>query len=980
METLIVNLNAAGQAFVQFAGPMLVQASILIAVLILLDFALRKQARAVVRYALWMTVLVKLVLPPSLAFPTAPAYWIVQAPAEPAFVPAAQTSSSVVSVAAPAPARIVPQQPIASTQPPAATRHAKPMAMPRAKAVPSGAPLKWQGALLIGWASVAALLLAWVLCRYKFVGQLRRSATACSPDLSALLAECREQLDLLQPVELKITNNTMSPGVCGLLRPVILMPARLCDEMSRPQMRAVLLHELAHIKRGDLWINHLQTLLQIIYWYNPLLWLANAIIRRVREEAVDETVMVEMGREADAYPTTLVHVARLTLLRPSLSLGLVGIMESKGSLRQRIHHLLDRPVPKTARVGFWGMTGVIAFGALALPMAHGSKATVEAASAPIRLAAANTASGREAGGANAGSPFQDSAAAVNSSEASPLDLSGFYDLTATEATQFGVWEVVPKGPQIFGGTAFNVDGMIRLYGVVPPPHGTRYRNEVAGIPVGQCFGALHILHGTGWTTEDGTLIARVVFNYSNGQQASFPIVYGDHVRDWWKREKALPDDVFDPNSKVVWEGNHSMTGIRFYKTTLSNPHPEWPVQTLDLVSENSAVTPAIVALSVGPAVRLAVQKKARSLNMEPTKKLLLEVVDDATGRPIQDVGISVTSCDEGCHLVGVFKTDAEGKKVISYGMEIKSLSIWLRKEGYQQEVMNWNPSRGEQVAGSYTVRMTSGRVIGGMVRDGQGRPVANATLAIEGALLSHRGTFSTINDHVQTDASGAWSFNTLPRTVDEFTLSVQHPNFPITMFQCSSTGGAAGEKMIALRDLLARKALLGLGDRLEPGASNARIVSAPLDRVGGRGIRQLQVGDPAPRFETKTIDGQPLRLADFAGKYVLIDFWATWCGPCVKEMPALKSVYEKFGGDERFVMISLSLDLNIDLPTKFVAKSGLKWPQGFLGGWESATLPSEYGVQGIPAIFLIAPDGTIAAKDLRGEAIGAAVERVLARP
>ncbi|PYL00003.1 MAG: hypothetical protein DME19_06615 [Verrucomicrobia bacterium] len=105
------------------------------------------------------------------------------------------------------------------------------------------------------------------------------------------------------------------------------------DKLSALQLRAVLLHELAHIKRGDVLAHYVQTLLQIFYWWHPLLWLANAQIRRLREQAVDEMVMVAMGGEAETYPATLLEVARLAFQRPKLALGLVGIVESKARWR-----------------------------------------------------------------------------------------------------------------------------------------------------------------------------------------------------------------------------------------------------------------------------------------------------------------------------------------------------------------------------------------------------------------------------------------------------------------------------------------------------------------------------------------------------------------------------------------------------------------------------------------------------------------------
>jgi peroxiredoxin len=139
----------------------------------------------------------------------------------------------------------------------------------------------------------------------------------------------------------------------------------------------------------------------------------------------------------------------------------------------------------------------------------------------------------------------------------------------------------------------------------------------------------------------------------------------------------------------------------------------------------------------------------------------------------------------------------------------------------------------------------------------------------------------------------------------------------------------------------------------------------------------LRVGDPAPLFETMTTDGHPLKLADFRGKYVLLDFWATWCGPCVAEMPNLKAAYDKHSNDPRFAMISLSVDAQAAQPVDFAKKNGIHWIQGFLGEWQKSPVPDQYGVEGIPEIFLIGPDGRIIARDLRGADIDQAVTEAM---
>jgi peroxiredoxin len=142
----------------------------------------------------------------------------------------------------------------------------------------------------------------------------------------------------------------------------------------------------------------------------------------------------------------------------------------------------------------------------------------------------------------------------------------------------------------------------------------------------------------------------------------------------------------------------------------------------------------------------------------------------------------------------------------------------------------------------------------------------------------------------------------------------------------------------------------------------------------------IKIGDPAPAFRIEALDGKPLSLAGYRGKYVLLDFWATWCGPCLAETPHLKAVFDAFGKDDRFVMVGLSLDKTKDDPRQYAVKQGLGWMQGFLGEWADGKLPDAYGVRGIPSIWLIGPDGKVVAKDLRGGQIKDAVAKALAQP
>ncbi len=138
-------------------------------------------------------------------------------------------------------------------------------------------------------------------------------------------------------------------------------------------------------------------------------------------------------------------------------------------------------------------------------------------------------------------------------------------------------------------------------------------------------------------------------------------------------------------------------------------------------------------------------------------------------------------------------------------------------------------------------------------------------------------------------------------------------------------------------------------------------------------------GAIAAEIVATNLDGKPLKLSDYKGQYVLLDFWATWCGPCIGEIPQLQAIHEAFGSDERFTILSLSVDEKVKAPRKFQEKRNLPWPQAFLGGGIQGLIPGKFGVVAIPAFVLIDPDGKIVDRGMRGADIKKAVAKALAR-
>jgi beta-lactamase regulating signal transducer with metallopeptidase domain/Tol biopolymer transport system component len=364
-------LNRVGNAFYRHAAGVFIQVTVLIIVLFVIDLLLRKRVRSVFRYCLWLLVLVKLVLPPTISLPTGIGYWASGT------LPISFEVSDLaedIDYFGDMPTGLLSEDglPRETSEIERADNAASPSA-PTTHHMPISARITWRTALFLLWLFGVCVFLVLLGRRARYVRDLLAASSPADEGTERLLEQCCRQIGWRRRVGLRLTDAIPSPAVCGFYKPTVLIPVRVLKKLSPERLRSALIHEIAHIKRGDLWVNGLQTLIQVVYFYNPFVWFANAMIRRVCEEAVDETVLVTLGGDAEGYSDTLLDISETVFRRTAMGLRMIGVAESRRSLKRRIKHMLTRPVPQSTKIGAFSTIAIFLVAAILLPMARAER-------------------------------------------------------------------------------------------------------------------------------------------------------------------------------------------------------------------------------------------------------------------------------------------------------------------------------------------------------------------------------------------------------------------------------------------------------------------------------------------------------------------------------------------------------------------------------------------------------------------------------
>lgn len=775
MSEFISLLNSAGGAFVAFAGRMLVQSSLLIAALAVLDLILRRRVKAVVRYWIWLLVLAKLLLPPSLSSPTGLAYWIGdKLPSLPKQAEIADSRGQDVrwalartegsdtrqqeqpheSQARDLSSLAAPAEPIQT----AAETSYSPAVTAAITSMPS---ITWQGALLLAWGGVVIVMAVLLIQRALFVRRLVTQSEAAPETLVELLGQCRRRMAIASELELRLSSLSMSPSVCGLWRPTILVPRSMLTQLDATQLKSVLLHELAHVKRGDLWVNLVQALLQIVYFFHPLLWLANAIIRRVREQAVDETVLAVMGEEAEEYPRTLLTISKLAFGRTALSLRLLGVVESKKALTARIRHIVSRPFPRSAKLGLAGLILILATAAFLLPMAK-AEPQAKQVSEPVTTAQTTNA------------PDVTVTADSNSIEASPgagsanaaRTIEGI--VTDPLGRPRGNVYIAPSGASLWEGIRSDVQGRFVLKDVRPGQTEwgawSQPMNAMAlfTIPQGRIDKPIHVK----LVYSEANIEGRVVGPNGEGL-AGRKVEFLVKAKDGpvWRSQESRETDKFGNYDHGLIPCGAGLT-VQARLADASEAERKYVTEPLALSDGQIFVT--VPRLVIG---------EGQPPEADDGKVLFKGKVVDERREAICGATVRLTFDMPGWMSMWVRATltDRDGRWQMRVPKEHTNLSIGLDHPdyvGHHFDQSSGKPLKQELLDGTHVRVMKSGVRIAGVVKSEQGKPIGNA-LVTSGRFYSWSpyGEVDEDSTTARTLTDGTFSIGGLPEQPLDMTVS-----------------------------------------------------------------------------------------------------------------------------------------------------------------------------------------------------------------
>lgn len=390
-------LDAAYNLFVKVVS-LSAMASVLVLIILALRFLFKDRLKPAWTYLLWIPLVVRLVIPwsPESAFSIYNFLPLAKEPAQTVIISSAQPVTGFIPASGSA-GKPLDSDPASDTtgagfSSNAATTDSMVQADSAIQAGrhSAGQPSEPMGS---GWTPLHLLVLVWlggvmvvlsltVTVQLRFTLRVRREPEVRSLDIRSLFEDCQRELQVRRPVKLIETKQMDVPALLGVMRPKLLLPTSTLQTLELSGLRHVFLHELAHVKRRDIPLNLLTSLLLALHWFNPLLWYAVGQMKADQEVACDALALTHIEPECHrGYALTLLNLLETTPAPVRLA-GAAGISSSKKEMERRII-MITRHKNITAKNTLLGLAVIMVLSGCTLTGAKLNSAPVPEKSAPV---------------------------------------------------------------------------------------------------------------------------------------------------------------------------------------------------------------------------------------------------------------------------------------------------------------------------------------------------------------------------------------------------------------------------------------------------------------------------------------------------------------------------------------------------------------------------------------------------------------------
>jgi beta-lactamase regulating signal transducer with metallopeptidase domain len=625
--------------------------------------------------------------------------------------------------------------------------------------------------LTLAWTLGVFALSFWNLGGWIATQRLRSIGIGpVNSELADRLSSLARMAGVTRPVRIVKSTLVQIPIVVGFVRPLILVPVSVLAGMPPDHLEAILVHELAHIRRHDYLVNLFQVLAETLLFYHPAIWWVSGQIREERENCCDD-IAAEICGNRRLYAEALVCVEELRPPDATLAIAVTG---QGGRMFNRIQRLIGLPQrPHQARMSSLTVV-LISLALLFVPLGCSYMSTQQPP--------AGTALHIEA-------------------------LAPFGNHTQT-----GDFFESLAGLRTFDGLPFEIEGSVVFFGQA----GATGLRSLPGIQVGQQFDELHLIHYVRYAADkEGTPVAVIRLNYSDGSNYDLPILYGSQIRTYVRTQLEENDQPTDSDSKVIWRSpvSEEETSCRLFETVLHNPFPAKTVKTLDVFPGTSRSCYSLVAATVAKSDPARTVTAAVPLIRPPTvtvqqviEGLTIRVFDRTNMEPIADALIIASMYTGGSNEIAI-PTDTAGIVHLKYPIDPDGeLEVSILKDGYAMGHAKWSR---DAVPAELNVNLEKGISIGGIVRSDLGKPVSGALIHLH--LLAPNGDEYRPEFSTRTNGSGRWSISGMAADNHNFSFSVAHSTFVTATFLPNGAPDGDGTgRRVDLAALVSKTAVLQL--------------------------------------------------------------------------------------------------------------------------------------------------------------------------